>query len=86
MSYDIYYTIRKNVKTKHEIETLFFGKKIVFDYEKIEGTEIFNKWEDAVNYVYKHHLQNCHIRRHISTSGYYDHTDYMKGQGYWKNW
>ena len=69
MSYDIYYTIRKNKKTYHEIDTLFFGKQKVYDYEKVFETPIFDTYEECLRYIYDKNIINVHIRKTLSTGG-----------------
>lgn len=68
MSYDIYYSIRQNFKSSYYADTLFFGKQKFYDYKRVVE-EIFDTYEEAVNYINSHSLHDCHIRRTIATGG-----------------
>lgn len=84
MSYDIYYSIRENIKTKYYVNTLFYGKKKVFDYKNIEDMLIFDTYNEAILYMRKKHLltSKYHIRKTISTNGGITHKDYITKKGF----
>ena len=78
MSYDIYFSIRGNVKTRHKVSTLFFGEQWVYDFPKVFDTDIFESYTDCLSFIKEHKLIDVHIRKHVSTSGCCYYKDYVR--------
>lgn len=69
MSYSIYYTIRKNYKCQYPIDTLFFGTQVVYDYQLVPFTPIFDSYDECLAFIKDKKILDCHIRREIETGG-----------------
>lgn len=76
MSYDIYFTIAQNKKTRYLSNSLFFGKRWVYDYKKL-GI-IFDTYWDARNYILDHKLIDVHVVKIFSSGGGVTYTHYFK--------
>lgn len=78
MSFDIYYTIRSNKKSRYQAETLFFGTQWFYDYKSIVD-DVFDSYTDAYRYIIDNNLSfvDVHIRKTLSTGGSCTHSDYI---------
>lgn len=77
MSFDIYYTIRQNFKSSYYVDTLFFGKQRFYDYKRVVE-ELFDTYNEALNYIIENNLHDVHIRRTIESGGGCIKTDYKR--------
>ena len=77
MSISVYYTLRHNKKSRYVSQGLFSCHK-VYDYKRINNTPIFESYQEAASYRNEKNMNQCHIRKFVSTSGGCYITDYYR--------